>query len=193
MAIGNGVFAALLLAIVLLPAQARGMDMDDSHDMMSDEVEDWGGRDDAAFLSGMIAHHRGAVDMSEAVLAANPEARVRQWAEAIIAAQKDEIAKMESLLPAVGGPDREAETMMAEEMRHMMEMEMSDDPGINFVMMMIPHHAGAIDMSLAPLVYSDNAEIRTLARDIIAAQAGEIYEFRQWLAEKGVPAGSSAH
>lgn len=53
---------------------------------------------DKAFLEGMIAHHEGAVEMSEVELTdgENPEAKA--LAEKIIADQKAEIEEMQGLL-----------------------------------------------------------------------------------------------
>lgn len=55
---------------------------------------------DVAFMQGMLAHHRGAVEMSEVALkhAADPQAR--DLAARVIAAQKAEIAEMEAWLAA---------------------------------------------------------------------------------------------
>jgi len=46
----------------------------------------------------MIGHHEGAITMSEKLLADGKHPRVRELAEAIIAAQRDEIARMNTLL-----------------------------------------------------------------------------------------------
>lgn len=50
------------------------------------------------WLRMMIEHHEGAITMSEQVLAGGKHPRVRELAEAIIAAQRDEIARMNTLL-----------------------------------------------------------------------------------------------
>lgn len=53
---------------------------------------------DVLFLQAMIAHHEGAVDMAEDVLASGSDPEVRALAEAIIATQQSEIAYMTELL-----------------------------------------------------------------------------------------------
>ena len=53
---------------------------------------------DRAWLTGMIAHHEGAVDMAEAVLADGKNASVRDLAKIIIQGQAAEIAEMKGLL-----------------------------------------------------------------------------------------------
>ncbi|WP_228241838.1 DUF305 domain-containing protein [Porphyrobacter sp. GA68] len=59
---------------------------------------------DEAFIRGMLAHHRGAVEMAEVELAhgANPQAR--DLAQRIIDAQGAEIAEMEAWLTQRGLP-----------------------------------------------------------------------------------------
>jgi uncharacterized protein (DUF305 family) len=69
------------------------------------------GRPDADFLSMMIPHHEGAVDMARLVLIHGQDPLVRQIAEDIIASQTVEIAAMRGRLavlqrgpnPAPGG------------------------------------------------------------------------------------------
>ena len=51
---------------------------------------------DKAFLSGMIVHHEGAVEMATAVLSSGKHPELKQMAEAIITAQTAEIAQMKS-------------------------------------------------------------------------------------------------
>lgn len=53
---------------------------------------------DRLFLTGMIAHHRGAVTSSETELAEGESAQAQELAQEIIDAQKAEIAEMEALL-----------------------------------------------------------------------------------------------
>jgi uncharacterized protein (DUF305 family) len=53
---------------------------------------------DVAFMEGMLAHHQGAVAMSEVALKYAKDAQARDLAARVIAAQKEEIAEMEAWL-----------------------------------------------------------------------------------------------
>jgi uncharacterized protein (DUF305 family) len=97
--------------------QARGlpveMSMDDGHDMDAmpgmvaaadlDELATLKGAAlDERFLTLMVAHHEGAIEMADAVLAAGPaggvDPELRALAEAIVAGQRTEIDEMNRLL-----------------------------------------------------------------------------------------------
>ena len=57
---------------------------------------------DIAFMQGMLAHHQGAVAMSEVALKYAKDEKARDLATRVIAAQKAEIAEMEAWLKERG-------------------------------------------------------------------------------------------
>ncbi len=76
----------------------------------------------------------------------------------------------------------EYRTAMAK-MHHDMDIIYSGKPERDFVLGMIPHHQGAIDMAKVMLKFGKDAETRQLAQGIIAAQEKEIAQMRRWLAK----------
>ena len=68
---------------------------------------------------------------------------------------------------------------MAEGIRH-------SDPDTAFVLGMIPHHQGAIDMAQVQLRFGKDPANRKLAEEIIAEQMHEIQAMKAWLASRGI-------
>jgi uncharacterized protein (DUF305 family) len=66
--------------------------------MHRDMAIEYSGDPDVDFTRGMIAHHRGAVEMAEIVIKYGKDPKIRALAEGIIKAQKEEIAFMEKWL-----------------------------------------------------------------------------------------------
>jgi uncharacterized protein (DUF305 family) len=58
---------------------------------------------DQAFVRGMIAHHRAAIEMAQIQLRHGKDAQQRQLAQEIIAAQQREIDEMTAWLKRNGG------------------------------------------------------------------------------------------
>ncbi len=74
----------------------------------------------------------------------------------------------------------------------MMEGVENADPDVAFVLGMIPHHQGAIDMAKIVLEYGKDDFTRTLAQEVIAAQEKEIAEMRDWLKQRGIAEPAAA-
>ena len=61
-----------------------------------------------------------------------------------------------------------------------------EDPDVAFILGMIPHHQGAIEMARIQLSTGADPENMELARHIIAEQQAEIAQMRDWLRRRGV-------
>lgn len=160
--------------IAVSATQMGGMD----HSMMNvDPSQPF----DAQFIDSMIEHHQGAVTMAEQALAEAEHAELRTMADAIIAAQTQEIAAMTTWrqdwypgLAPTGGMGM-----------HMGEMVISSDESKpfdqRFLEAMISHHQGAIEMAQMAQQMAEHEEIKTLADAIITAQQAEIEQMQNWL------------
>jgi uncharacterized protein (DUF305 family) len=77
--------------------ETKKMGMDEMMHAMNAELEGKTGSDfDKAFLSEMIVHHEGAVEMAELALTNAKQQELKDLAEAIITAQKGEITQMKA-------------------------------------------------------------------------------------------------
>jgi uncharacterized protein (DUF305 family) len=136
---------------------------------------------DAQFIDSMIPHHQGAIAMAEQALEQAGHAELKQMAEAVIAAQTQEIEQMTAWRQA-WYPDLAPTGGMGMSMG---DMELSGDESKpfdpRFLEAMIAHHQGAIDMARMAQQMAEHEEIRTLADAIIAAQQTEIEQMRGWL------------
>lgn len=78
--------------------------------------------------------------------------------------------------PAVAGGrfGREMDLAMTRMMQEMHAPGYSGNPDVDFLAMMIPHHAGAVDMARLVLQHGRDPATRQLAEEIIAGQTTEI-------------------
>src|SRR5687768_8626385 len=94
------------------------------------------------------------------------------------------IAVVPSFASANHNPDDAKEAMMQAHHKMMAEMEQlqpTGDPDRDFVLMMIPHHQGAIDTAKVELEFGHDEGLRTMAEQIIEAQEKEVAELKAWL------------
>ena len=66
-------------------------------------------------------------------------------------------------------------------------MASTGDADADFLLMMIPHHQSAVDMTVALLAEVKDAEVKALGEAVIATQEAEIAQMRAMLARLGHP------
>jgi uncharacterized protein (DUF305 family) len=152
---------------------------------------------DRAFVREMIPHHRMAVDMAEMAEMQATHARLKTLAASIVEDQNAEIREMRAIAkrlkvkPLPSGHEeheammRDAETLGLTMEQMGMDMDMDELDGARpfdrtFIDMMITHHQGAIRMARTELAKGTSAQLRKMARSIVAAQKREITQMNSW-------------
>ncbi len=167
-----------------LPGRGAAMVIDDmaAHIQVASESD---------FVIGMIPHHQEAVDVALVVLERGERAEVRALAAEIVAAQRDEIERLEAWR-ATWYPTATAPAYVP----MMRPLDGLDPDAVDrtFASDMIHHHAMAIGMAEAVLALDGvRPEVVELARDVIRVQTEEIATLRGWIAAWGVaPAAHGA-
>lgn len=139
---------------------------------------------EVAFLSGMIGHHEGAIEMAQWILDRTQNTDIKNAATAIIAAQEPEIEQMIKWLQDWydQGIEEQNASMMQSDMDMMMQaLETGANPDAAFLEQMSLHHNSAIDMAQSALLGATHSELRDLAKNIIVAQSQEIAQYQDWL------------
>lgn len=132
---------------------------------------------DIAFLSQMITHHQGAVEMANQALKVSTRPETKAEAQKVIDAQTREINQMTAWLKDwySTAPASDQQAIVREDMKGMMAMHINNDHA--FFDMMIPHHEGAIQMSELADSRAARPEVKDLAQKIITDQQAEIKKY----------------
>jgi uncharacterized protein (DUF305 family) len=145
---------------------------------------------DMDFANMMIEHHQGAIDMSKIEVAKGIDEKIKGMARNIITNQSEEIGKMQEIIKnykpsgmEMGKHDELTKEM--EDMKAKMNgIQMTGNTDKDFVMMMVPHHEGAIKMFKDEISHGMNAALKQMAKKGISDQAKEITEFKSWINSK---------
>ncbi len=143
---------------------------------------------DLDFANMMIVHHQGAIDMSNEELKSGTDDKMKNMAQTIIAKQKEEIGKLQSIIQSYKpmkmdmGKHDELSEMTGEMKAKMNDMKMTGNMDKDFAMMMISHHEEAVKMSKDELSHGMKASLKEMAKKGIDDQTKEITDFKTWLA-----------
>ena len=154
---------------------------------------------DRQFIDMMVPHHQGAVEMAKVAQVRADHPEIKQMANAVIQSQNTEIGQMKGWrkawygsdqtpamdkMPMMPGAPTEGHGHSGNTMNMAADVEMlrrSPEPFDKaFIDMMIPHHQSAIDAAKVVESKTQRAEVRDLAKAIIADQQREIGQMKQW-------------
>jgi DUF305 family protein family protein len=71
-----------------------------------------------------------------------------------------------------------------QKMMQAMRVQPAGNPDEDFVLLMMAHHQGAIDMANVELKYGKDPELRRMAGNIVSSQEKEIAEMKHWLTKQ---------
>lgn len=136
------------------------------------------------FLIDMIDHHEIAIHMAEMCLQKAVHNELRAMCESIIATQTAEQELMQGWLQSWYGVSHTPDVKRGM-MKHMERLESLSGAEfeVEFMEMMIRHHAGAIREGEKCVRKAYHRELIDLCHDIIAAQTAEIQQMEQWLCD----------
>jgi uncharacterized protein (DUF305 family) len=171
-------------------------DMDKYASLKGDEF-------DEMYIAEMLAHHEGAISMSEMVGAGTDRKELLDLAQAIMQTQTQELMKMQEWQTqwgyekTMGGHSSHAGmgnemsgTMM--DMGKELEGLKGSDFDKKFLELMIEHHQQAVDMSKYASTNAKHQEVKDLAKAITSAQNTEIAQMKQWQMDWGFKDSSSS-
>lgn len=162
--------------------------MDSMHTMMNRMMAMQPSNDpEIDFVKMMMMHHQGAINMANVELQAGTNDSLKRTAQKIITEQEAEIAQFNTILSGLA-IDNSDPSFATEQMNNMMkggkvadEQIITGDIDNDFATLMIVHHQGAIDNASAYLHHGNNAQLKTVANNIIKGQIVEIQELSDWL------------
>jgi uncharacterized protein (DUF305 family) len=144
---------------------------------------------DLDFVSLMIPHHEGAIEMAEYEISHGKNKETIQLSKSILVEQTNDIQVMKLLISQLTDSAKEADKSFENEMIQSMTVMMKNMPSNDkltnadtaFAMVMIPHHQAAIDMAAALIKHSGNAQVSTFAMQLLSEEEVEIEQMSAFI------------
>jgi uncharacterized protein (DUF305 family) len=151
---------------------------------------------DEAYIADMLAHHEGAISMSEMAGASSDRKEILDLSQNIMQSQSEELVRMQAWQAEWGyektmgghashsGMGNEMSGTMMDMSKELEALEGSDFDK-KFLELMIGHHQQAVGMSQYADANAKHQETKDLAKQIIGAQKAEIAQMQKWQMEWG--------
>lgn len=143
------------------------------------------------FITQMIPHHRGAIEMSKNILRYTTNVQVQDIAAGIVEEQTKSIHNMQSILcRCKGNINSEQDVCLyqsrMEQIMQTMFLDMRNartinDINCNFMREMIPHHRGAVEMVSNAMRYDVCEELIPIMQAIYTSQRKGILQMQKLL------------
>lgn len=147
------------------------------------------------FIVQMIPHHMAAIEMSRNILKYTEDATLRSIASNIVSSQTKSITNLQKVLPACSILCNTREDLCCYQCRtnrimqimfaNMKEAKATNRTSCDFMWEMIPHHAGAVEMSRNALQYHICPGLKPILHSIITSQQEGIMQMQQLLCHIG--------
>jgi uncharacterized protein (DUF305 family) len=148
---------------------------------------------DADFIMGMIPHHQEAIDTSEYMLSRTEDEEFREFLESIIEAQTKEIELMKQWHQEWFDEPYQDDGRYVEMMPDLTRISGYEEARQQYLMGMIMHHMGAVQMAAKIKTITQRNELKDFADDIISVQNQEIEQMREWMHESNSSGGMMDH
>lgn len=147
------------------------------------ELRGLSGKDfEIAYMQKMRSHHMAAIEMAQLVPTRATHPELKALAQSIITDQQREIAQLEGWLKTWYGIDKPMDMPMVgmdQAMPTLMALSGAEFEQA-WLMMMVHHHQGAVDMSALATGRATHPELLTFTQAVIDAQTKEIAQMRGW-------------
>jgi len=155
------------------------------------------GSADIDFITMMIPHHQGAIDMANYEIQHGKDFNMIQLAKSIITDQANEITQMQLWLHNDSAAtlkytdncsyDKPLMQTMVVMMKSMPAATSLTNTDTAFAAVMLPHHQAAIDMAKVVLQYGRDNRVARIAQNIISSQEIEIEQMDSYLSNAQQP------
>jgi uncharacterized protein (DUF305 family) len=151
------------------------------------------GNIDHDFADMLIAHHRGAIDLTKIVLQSGDNTEIRSFALKTRDKHQREIKTLQVFSnkatttatedPGIAG--KQLISALDDTMEKMREVKMTRDADQNFALMMLQQYTDAIEMADVELQYGKDPELKALVKQIRQEQSNDMRELKNWLRTYG--------